>query len=239
MSSWHILFNLKDDVELLLDNNFITRHDCQFHWNNNNYKNFDGFLAELSSRKRKNIKKERQVLKLNNLSVKRRKASDLSVSELKKVHQLYSSIFHRKHGTATLTEEFFLSLGSHLGDNTLIFSAHNEQQEIIAISLLFISDTTLYGRVWGCSEDYDHLHFELCYYQGIDYCIQQGLTTFDPGAQGEHKISRGFLPTKTVSAHWIAHPEFKTLIKRFTVHEKKMMQEHCDELMKSSPFKKI
>lgn len=109
---------------------------------------------------------------------------------------------------------------------------------MIAISLLFVDDSTLYGRVWGCSEEYDHLHFELCYYQGIDYCIKNKLQRFDPGAQGEHKISRGFLPTKTVSAHWIEHPEFNTLIKRFTDHEKKMMSEHCEELTISSPFKK-
>ena len=238
LSSWHVLFGQKESVNLLEKNQFITRHDCQFHWRNNNYKTFDCFLAELSSRKRKNIKKERNVLANNSLTVKQRKASELSHDELLQVHQLYASIFHRKHGTATLTQQFFINLGENLGANTLIFSAHNSQQEMIAISLLFISDHTLYGRVWGCSEDYDHLHFELCYYQGIDYCIKHGLTTFDPGAQGQHKISRGFLPTKTSSAHWIAHPDFKPLIKRFTDHEKKMMQEHCDELMKSSPFKK-
>jgi len=237
-SSWHILFNPQKSTDQLQNNGFITRHDCQFHWTNHGYQTFDCFLANLSSRKRKNIKKERKVLALNKLTVKQRKASELSSNELKQVHQLYTSIFYRKHGTATLTEAFFVSLGTHLGDNTLIFSAHNELHEMIAISLLFVSNTTLYGRVWGCSEDYDHLHFELCYYQGIDYCIENGLTTFDPGAQGEHKISRGFLPTKTVSAHWIDHPEFKTLIKRFTDHEKKMMQEHCDELMLSSPYKK-
>lgn len=237
LSSWHILFNVQNSGDQLENNDFITRHDCQFHWSNNNHQTFDCFLSELSSRKRKNIKKERKVLNTNKLTVKQRKASELSINELKQVHQLYASIFYRKHGTATLSEAFFISLGSHLGDNTLIFSAHNEQQEMIAISLLFISDSTLYGRVWGCSEDYDHLHFELCYYQGIDYCINNQLTTFDPGAQGEHKISRGFLPTKTVSAHWIAHPEFKTLIKRFTDHEKNMMQEHCNELMLSSPYK--
>lgn len=236
-SSWHILFNQSESIDSLTNNDFITRYDCQFHWQNNSYKTFDCFLAELSSRKRKNIKKERLVLTKNQLTVKQRKASELSQEELIKVHQLYASIFYRKHGTATLTQEFFISLGEHLGDNTLIFSAHNEQQEMIAISLLFRSDNTLYGRVWGCSEDYDHLHFELCYYQGIDYCIKNNLQTFDPGAQGEHKISRGFLPTKTVSAHWIEHPEFKTIIKRHTDHEKKIVQEHCDELMKSSPFK--
>jgi len=239
VSSWHILFNEQDAADQLQDNDFIMRHDCQFHWSNNNYKTFECFLAKLSSRKRKNIKKERQVLNSNQLTVRQRKASELSINELKQVHQLYASIFYRKHGTATLSEAFFISLGSHLGENTLIFSAHNEQQEMIAISLLFISDTTLYGRVWGCSEDYDNLHFELCYYQGIEYCIANNLVTFDPGAQGEHKISRGFLPTKTVSAHWIEHPEFKTLIKRFTDHEKKMMQEHCAELMLSSPYKKL
>ncbi len=237
LSSWHILFNQQDSKSSLQQDDFITRDDCQFHWKNNNYQTFECFLAELSSRKRKNIKKERQVLVKNNLTIKQHKASELSKEELLKVHQLYASIFFRKNGTATLTEDFFISLGKNLGESTLIFSAYNAQNDIIAISLLFRSDDTLYGRVWGCSEDYDHLHFELCYYQGIDYCIKHGLTTFDPGAQGEHKISRGFLPTKTSSAHWIAHPEFKTLIKRFTDHEKKMMQEHCIELMKSSPFK--
>lgn len=237
ISSWHLLFNQQSSIDLLSNNDFISRYDCQFHWRNNNYKTFDCFLSELSSRKRKNIKKERKVLTLNQLSVKQRKASELSKEELIQAHKLYASIFYRKHGTATLTENFFISLGKNLGDHTLLFSAHNKHAEMIAISLLFVSNDTLYGRVWGCSEDYDHLHFELCYYQGIEYCIKNGLSSFDPGAQGEHKISRGFLPSKTVSAHWIKHPQFRTLIKRFSDHEKKMMEEYCDELMQRSPFK--
>lgn len=237
MSSWHVLFIDAKLETFFLEQHMSTRHDCQFHWNNQNYASFADFLQQLSSRKRKNIKKERQLATQNKLIIKRRYADELTSEEIVRVHQLYASIFDRKYGTATLTLAFFEYLASHLGEQTLIFSAHDEQDHMVAMSLLFKSDTTLYGRVWGCDGYYDFLHFELCYYQGIDYCIEQQLMSFDPGAQGEHKISRGFLPTKTVSAHWIKHPQFNNMIERFTLHEKQLMTEHCKELSNLSPYK--
>lgn len=238
LSSWHLLFLTENTAQYLQSQSFSTRNDCQFHWTNHNYTDFDDFLQSLSSRKRKNIKKERKVLANYQLTVKQRCASELTEAELIQVHKLYASIFERKNGTDTLSQAFFVALGKNLGSQTLVFSAHNSDDEIVAISLLFCSDTTLYGRVWGCSQHYEHLHFELCYYQGIDYCIKHKLQTFDPGAQGQHKISRGFLPTKTTSAHWVAHEEFNRLIQRFTEDEKKLIHQHCEELSKSSPYKK-
>ncbi|MBL7002573.1 MAG: GNAT family N-acetyltransferase [Gammaproteobacteria bacterium] len=237
LSSWHVLFCYEKTSTTLKTHSFSTRYDCQFHWNNNNYQTFDDFLSQLASRKRKNIKKERLCVNQNNLTIKQRLASELSAHELSQVHQLYASIFLRKYGEATLSKEFFISLGENLGEQTLLISAHDSTDKMIAVSMFFKSQHTLYGRVWGCNEDVDFLHFELCYYQGIEYCIQHQLKTFDPGAQGEHKISRGFLPTKTTSAHWIANKDFREVIERFTVHEKSLMDEHCDDLKQKSPYK--
>ena len=214
----------------------MLRSDIQFHWQNQQYSDFDSFLASLSSRKRKNIRKERVTAHQHGLEIKMREGHELNIKEWSRVHELYSSIYRRKYGTATLTAEFFQHLGDTLGEQVLVASA-SEADEIVAASLFFRSDSHLYGRVWG-SEGYARdLHFECCYYQGIDYCIANQLEWFDPGAQGEHKLSRGFLPRKTWSGHWIGQPEFRTAIAGFLRQENQYINDYQAQLMQHSPYR--
>jgi predicted N-acyltransferase len=236
MSSWHILFAEKSVLDQLSAQQLLLRNDVQFHWNNDNYRDFDDFLARLSSRKRKNIKRERRSVAAEGLDISMQNGGELDAGEWQQVHDLYAGIYARKHGTATLTAAFFKHLGEHMPEQVLVACARNQGQ-IVAASLFFRSATHLYGRVWGCDQYFRHLHFECCYYQGIDYCIAEKLTCFDPGAQGEHKLARGFLPTQTWSAHWIAHPQFRQAIEQFLQQERSYVDSYRDDLLDHSPFK--
>jgi predicted N-acyltransferase len=237
LSGWHLLFpreelakSLNSEVPLLF------RYDCQFHWENHDYHSFDDFLGALSSRKRKNIRKERASVAAENLLIEQKHGAELSDAEWTRVYQLYAGIFHRKYGTPTLSEGFFRDTGQALDRRMLVVLVRAAQQ-IIAASVFFVSDTTLYGRVWGCDEYYNHLHFECCYYQGIDYCIANGLKRFDPGAQGEHKISRGFLPTRTCSAHWMVNQDFHEMIRHYLDQEEQYINDYCATLLQRSPYR--
>lgn len=236
LSSWHILFERDQQLQNLHKHSIRQRYDCQFHWNNHQYNDFDEFLGNLSSRKRKNIRKERASVASEALSVEQHFGDELKAEEWSKVHQLYAGIFDRKYGTPTLTRSFFQSLGQSMGKRTLVVTAR-DNGEIIAASLFFVSSDCLYGRVWGCDAHYNHLHFECCYYQGIDFCIKNGIQRFDPGAQGEHKISRGFLPTRTTSGHWFPNTDFQQMVERFLLQEKPLIEEYCNELKTKSPYK--
>lgn len=237
LSGWHCLFEREALIESFQDLSLDYRFDCQYHWHNQGYNDFDDFLAALSSRKRKNIRRERESVAREELVIERKLGHEITEDQWIRVYELYAGIFHRKYGTPTLTESFFKSLGNNMQQRVMVVWARNDQQ-IIAASLFFLSDTTLFGRVWGCDEYYNHLHFECCYYQGIEFCIEQGLETFDPGAQGEHKISRGFLPTRTCSAHWFVDSGFQQMIKRYLDQEKQQMLAYCEELSKRSPYKR-
>ena len=236
LSSWHILFAHEPILRKLDSKTIMLRSDIQFHWQNHQYQDFDDFLSRLSSRKRKNIRKERISAHHHGYDIKMREGNKLDADELSRVHQLYAGIYNRKYGTATLSSAFFRHLGQSLGDRVLVVSAH-DGGEIIAASLLFRSDSHLYGRVWGCEGYARDLHFECCYYQGIDYCIDNQLEWFDPGAQGEHKLSRGFLPRKTWSGHWINQPEFRSAIVGFLRQENKYIDEYQAQLMQHSPYR--
>ncbi len=237
LSGWHCLFEREAKFRELASDQLLLRYDCQYHWTNKNYQNFDDFLSSLSSRKRKNIKKERASVAAENLKIEQFYGDELSADQWCRVHQLYAGIFQRKYGTATLTKSFFQEIGQKLKKRVMVILVFDDQK-IIATSLFFISDTTLYGRLWGCDEYHNHLHFECCYYQGIEYCIKNGLQKFDPGAQGEHKISRGFLPTKTCSAHWFPDESFQQMIKHYLTQEEQYINDYCDEQNKKSPYRK-
>ena len=236
MSSWHILFAQKPILDELAKHDLLLRNDVQFHWRNDNYRDFEDFLARMSSRKRKNIKRERRSVAEQNLDIGLQNGHSITAEEWQRIHDVYASIYARKYGTATLTADFFRHLGEQMPDQVLVASAR-DGGDIVAASLLFRSDTHLYGRVWGCDQYFRHLHFECCYYQGIDYCIAEGLQCFDPGAQGEHKLSRGFLPTQTWSGHWIAHPQFREAIEQFLRQERRHIEGYRDDLLEHSPFK--
>lgn len=219
----------------------LKRIDCQYHWHNDHYTDFDDFLSRCTSKRRKTIRRERRHVSDAGLRLERRLGSTLSEQEWQWVHQFYSSTFDRKWGNPSLTHEFFRQIGAKLGDQVLIVFAYDdadaEPDWPVACSIMFIGTSTLYGRFWGCREDYNSLHFEACYYQGIDYCIEHGIVNFEPGAQGEHKITRGFVPTITRSAHYIQHPGFRDAIANFLEQETPYVEQRCTGLTNLLPFK--
>ncbi len=238
VSSFHCLFTYKRDTDYF-DNNphFMMRLGCQFHWSNNNYTSFSDYLDKLTSKKRKQIKRERRIVKEQNIEFEILNGFTATDFHWDTYHQFYESTFERKSGMPTLSKDFFKEIAQTMPENIVLVLAKYKQEYVASAFNLKGSDT-LYGRHWGCSEEFDNLHFEACYYQGLKYCIDNGLKYFEPGAQGEHKIARGFIPTKTWSAHWIAHPQFSQSIKNFLMHETEGILDYIDELNGHSPFKK-
>ena len=232
LSSVHWLFNRKSDHDVELDCGLLQRFDYQFHWHNQNYQHFDDFLAALSSKKRKNIKRERRKVQEAGIRIETCIGSDLDEQQWRDVYNFYNITFMKKYGTATLSVEFFKAIAHKL----LAILAYDGDRAV-AGAICILGENALYGRHWGCYEDYDSLHFEVCYYTGIEYCIDKGLQLFEPGAQGEHKIARGFLPTQTWSAHWIAHPEFRRAIGDYLQREAEAMADYGTELNAASPYR--
>ncbi len=231
-SGIHWLFNLENDFKTLQQHTQLTRFDYQFHWTNHNYKNFDDFLSQLKSKKRKNIKQERRKVSDQDIIIKTFNGSQLDDSQWEKIYYFYQVTFMKKSGSPTLSLAFFKAIADKL---LIIFAYH--QNKTVAGAICILGKDTLYGRHWGCYDEYDSLHFEVCYYTGIEYCIKHGIKTFEPGAQGEHKISRGFLPVKTWSAHWISHPEFNRMLIPHLQRENQALEEYGKELINASPFK--
>ena len=238
ISSAHWLFPDQQQQPVLENFEFTSRIDCQFHWTNQQYDSFDHYLSFMNTRKRKKIKRERRFVQQADIDIDIIPSDQASEEQIHQCHQFYLSTFEKKWGQATLSENFFNAIAETMGSQMLlVFAKH--QNNYVAAAVDFKSDTTLYGRHWGCNEEFHSLHFELCYYQGLEYCIQHKLKCFEPGAQGEHKISRGFLPKKTRSFHWIQHPEFRKIIHNHVEHETTMMLEYIEELASTSPFKTI
>jgi predicted N-acyltransferase len=238
LSSIHWLFTNEQDTSILRDNGLAMRLGCQFHWQNHGYTDFDDFLGALSSSKRKMIKRERRRVKEQDIALEVRHGDEMSEEQWHIFHRFYESTFERKSGMPTLSLPFFISLAESMPRNMVIVLARHDGR-YVAGAFNMRSHDTLYGRHWGCSAEYHSLHFEACYYQGLDYCIENKLQRFEPGAQGEHKISRGFLPSPTWSAHWIAHPQFKEIIHNYCRQEQDGMQHYMDELSQHSPYKKV
>jgi len=217
------------------ENGLFTRHDCQFHWNNDNYHCFDDFLAKLEKKKRKNIRQERKRVAQQNITLRQLNGHTATDKDWQNFALFYQQTFAEKHGTATLNEGFFKEVAIKLPDQVILILADNEKGECIAGSLMFASDTTLYGRHWGCIEQVDKLHFEACYYQGIEFCINKKLQVFEPGAQGEHKIARGFIPTLTQSSHWLNNSPFEQSVLDYVKHEEEAIKHYMSSL--KSPYK--
>ena len=231
-SSTHWLFNLEDDFQVLNQHTELQRFDFQFHWKNNNYKNFDDFLNDLKPKKRKNIKQERRKVADQGIKIKTLNGSELTEEQWEKIYYFYQITFMKKSGSPTLSLDFFKSIA-----HTLLIIFAYADAEIVAGAICIEGKDTLYGRHWGCFEEYDSLHFEVCYYTGIEYCINKGLKTFEPGAQGEHKISRGFLPVKTWSAHHVENSEFNKILIQHLERENQALEEYGKQLIERSPFK--
>ncbi len=236
LSSLHYLFTDKNDTRRLTEQGFLLRLGCQFHWQNRGYRDFDDYLSCFSSQKRKKVRRERRYVQQAGIELRAVHGQQASDAEIETMHDFYRSTFEKKWGHPTLTLGFFREIAVTMGEQLLFFIASKEDR-IIAGAICFRSADTLYGRHWGCYQNHHSLHFETCYYQGIDYCIRHGLKVFEPGAQGEHKISRGFLPTPTWSAHWIRHPGFRDIISRHLEQETAAMRDYMDGLRAHTPFK--
>ena len=238
VSSAHITFMEKDEWELAGNQNYLKRKDQQFHWLNHDYKTFDDFLAALSSRKRKNIKKERRTaLDDNGISIELLKGDKITERVWDRFFAFYNDTGARKWGQPYLTREFFSLIDKTMPERTLLMMAKREDQ-YIAGAINFIGDDCLYGRHWGFLEDHPCLHFEICYYQAIEYAITQGLKRVEAGAQGSHKLARGYIPVTTHSAHWITHPGLRDAVADYLVHERREVDRHNEILSEHAPFKK-
>ena len=241
VSSLHWLFTTGAEADLLETRGLQRRVGCQFHWTNPGYRSFDDFLATFTAEKRKKVKRERRRVQEAGVRIVRRRGDEVTEAEWVSFHRLYQDTFDKRGGIPTLTLPFFQEIGQSMGRNLLLVFAYHGQtgraQEIVAAAFNLIGEHALFGRHWGCSKEFHSLHFEACYYQGLDYCIEQGLSRFEPGAQGEHKVSRGFLPTPTWSAHWIADPRLRAAIARFLAAETEGMNEYLAQMHEHSPYR--
>ncbi|MEA3641923.1 MAG: GNAT family N-acetyltransferase [Lamprobacter sp.] len=237
VSGAHWLFSSDEETDWMRSEGLMPRLGCQFHWQNQGYADFDAMLARFSAEKRKKIKRERRRVADAGVSIRRVLGSEASVAEWAIFHQLYEDTFDKRGGIPTLSLSFFRELGAQMGDQTLLVLAEHAG-EIVAAAFCLVGARTLYGRHWGCSKAFHSLHFEACYYQGLEHCIAQGLSRFEPGAQGEHKVARGFLPTRTWSAHWIAEPGFRKPISRFLEHEIEAVEDYIAEMNERSPYRR-
>ncbi|KAA3628528.1 MAG: N-acetyltransferase [Proteobacteria bacterium] len=236
LSSLHWLFPAQDELPLLESAGMLRRVGVQYHWLNPGYRDFQDYLDALTAAKRKMIRRERRKVAEQGVEIERRFGNELSDSEWRVVYALYAEIYQRKWGFPTLNETFFREVGETMGDQVLVVLAYHDRR-CVAGAIDFVGGGVLYGRHWGCFGNYDSLHFELCYYQGIELAIERGLQRFEPGAQGEHKISRGFLPQFTWSAHWLAHPGFRRAVERYLRTEAQEMERYAAELSQHSPFR--
>lgn len=236
LSSLHWLFTAEAETQWLEQFGLLRRLGCQFHWHNRGYHSFEDLLDRFSAPKRKSVKRERRRVLEAGIHFRLLNGGEVSTADWAVFHQLYGSTFHRRGGLPTLSLGFFHEIATTMGENLLLVMAYAGRR-IVAAAFNLQGTETLYGRHWGCNEAFHSLHFETCYYQGLEHCIAKGLSRFEPGAQGEYKISRGFLPTATWSAHWIADPRFRSAIGRFLELERTDMQRYLEKMQRRSPYK--
>ncbi len=237
-SSAHITFLPENEWQLAGNAGFLQRLDQQFHWQNDNYGNFDDFLAVLSSRKRKNIRKERETaLARNGITIERLTGDALTETVWDRFFNFYMDTGSRKWGRPYLNREFYSLIGERMADRIVLIMARRNG-EYIAGAINFLGDDCLFGRHWGCTEDHACLHFEVCYYQAIDYAIEHGLSRVEAGAQGEHKLARGYVPVITRSVHHIVHPGLRRAIADYLVQEREHVKTENEILLEHAPFRK-
>ncbi|MBC3765083.1 GNAT family N-acetyltransferase [Neptunicella marina] len=236
-SSLHWLFIPESQIPILQQHGYAIRHSVQFHWFNHDYQQFDDFLARCNSRKRKMMRKERQKVTLAGVTVSRVSGQDLSAEHMRQFYHCYCATYLKRSGhSGYLSEGFFLQCQQQMADNMLLVMAHRDE-ELIASALFFFDDNNLYGRYWGALEEVDALHFECCFYQGIEFCIERGISIFNPGTQGEHKILRGFEPSWCYSAHKLQHADFQHAIANFVIDEHKQLQLYHQQASSLLPYK--
>lgn len=238
LPSWHMLFCPQQSV---LSENVVERLGVQFHWFNQEFGDFQDFLSTFNSRKRKNTKKERQSVIAQDIEIYQVLGSEVSKQQLAFFYLCYQLTYLKRGHQPHLSDAFFQQITRSMGQNMLfVFAeqhANESDPELIASALFFFDKHTLYGRYWGATKDIPNLHFELCYYQGIEFAIKNELRCVNPGTQGEHKIQRGFQPTFTYSYHWLAEPMFRAPIENFCAEEQEYMQRYFEECKKGLPFR--
>ena len=237
-SSVHILLAEEEEIRSFSNVGFSIRSSYSFHWFNNNYKDFNNFLEDMTSRQRKNIKKERDKILQQGISMTKIKGEDITEEMLSAFYQFYQLTYLKRGMQGYLNYDFFKEIFQLIPENILLILALDKEDNYVAGALNFYDKKKLYGRYWGCFQEFDSLHFEACYYQGIEFCIDNKLVTFDPGVQGEHKIKRGFCPIETFSAHWIKDSRFREAIDDFLVREKTHVKNYNDDRKGLLPFKK-
>ncbi len=236
LSSVHVTFCTEEDYASLAEAGWLQRLGVQYHWQNQGYADFDHFLSALNARRRKSIKRERRDANGSGLEFLTLRGGDITAAHWAAFYRFYESTVDRKWGSAYLTPQFFTLLGRQLGDAVVLMLAQQNGAPVAGALNLMGADA-LYGRNWGCLGDYPFLHFELCYYRAIDFAISQGLARVEAGAQGEHKIQRGYLPCPTYSAHWIAHRGLRRAIADFLDQERPARLTEMEGLSEYSPFR--
>jgi predicted N-acyltransferase len=235
-SSIHGLFVSQDDRRAFVDAGWIPRSDVQFHWANQNYRDFEHFLEGFTTKSRKNVRRERRRVAEEGLTCDTLLGPDLTRHDIDEVYDLHRDTFLRHGHEPYLTRAFFRALPCAIGEHFMVKRARLGD-ETVAAAVFYWSADALYGRYWGTREQFHSLHFELCYHQGIEFCIERGISRFEPGTQGEHKVSRGFVPQKTWSAHWIVDPRFRAAIGDYLRREGLHMDEYAREIEKHVPFR--
>lgn len=236
LSSTHILYPPEQEAKRLEDAGFMLRKGVQFHWKNQGFDNFEQFLSTLEQKKRKNIRAERRKVRDAGITLRQLPGVQASESDWRFFKRCYDTTYSAHYSTPYLNLDFFLRISQTMPENILLVIAEREGNPI-ASSLLIHDQHALYGRYWGAVEHHACLHFETAYYQPLEFCIANNIAAFEGGAQGEHKMARGFLPQQTWSAHWLAHPGFADAVERFLDEEGKGIENYVDELNERNPFK--
>ena len=235
-SSLHILFPPAPEAAQMARAGMLIRRGVQFHWRNPGYASFESFLAALSHDKRKKIRQERRKVGEAGIQFRWLRGAQIGPEDWLFFSRCYKATYRAHHSTPYLNRAFFERLGQSMPENIMLVVAERDGKPL-ASALNIHSESVLYGRYWGALEYVPNLHFEACYYQAIDFCIERGIGVFEGGAQGEHKLSRGFLPEQTVSAHWLRHPEFSRAVEQFLQREADGVERYLDELNERAPFK--
>jgi predicted N-acyltransferase len=234
-SSWHVLFPGEDCAAELEQAGLILRRDCQFHWFNRGYESFEAFLASFTAEKRKKAKRERRRVAEAGIEFDTLHGGDMDASLWRTVYSFYADTFHRHGHEPYLNLDFFKRIAAAM-PNEIMLKVARIGAEPIAVAIFFVGGEALYGRYWGAGGNFHSLHFEACYYQGIEYCIEKGLQRFEPGTQGEHKVPRGFVPTLTHSAHYIADSRFAAAIRDYAAREARGVDHYAAAVNEHVPY---